>query len=81
MLNRGKEGVTKKVTFKQRPEGGEGISLAGRACREKRGSKGENSGAQLAGAFRAQQASQWAWKSVKSHLLCICRMEITPYFI
>lgn len=44
MLNRGKEGVTKKVTFKQRPEGGEGISLAGRACQEKRGSKGENSG-------------------------------------
>lgn len=35
MLNRGKEGVTKKVTFKQRPEGGEGISLAGRACQEK----------------------------------------------
>lgn len=35
MLNRGKEGVTKKVTFKQRPEGDEGISLAGRACQEK----------------------------------------------
>lgn len=30
MLNRLKEGLTEKVTFEQKPEGSEAISLAGR---------------------------------------------------